>query len=491
MDGPYPPTGRQSCMYTQWQMTIKKNSVRLFRLCRGARPAPPGTRSFGSSSSSSSAFELPPPIGASNRVVVTGIGLVTPLGVGKERVWNRLVKGDTAIRGLKATDLPKGHETAFPHLASKVIGCVPKEEIEDASIVQSVAGDARYASPFIKYALIATAEALSDAKWHPTETNEKAHTGVAVGAGMSSTFEMTEAGMLLKEGRLRRLSPFFVPRTLINMPAGLISIIYGFQGPNHAASTACATGAHSIGDAYQIVKRGDAKVMVAGGTDSCIDAVALSGFSKIKALSTKFNDYPELASRPFDKERDGFVMGEGAGILILEELEHARKRGAHIYVEIRGYGLSGDAYHITQPSPNGCGAQLAMRRAIAASGVSPSQIAYVNAHATSTPLGDEVEQRAIAAVFGTHLRNIIVSSCKGAVGHLLGAAGAVEAAFSVLALCNKTAPPNRNLENPDPCLVPLAGKSSVELPHQPFAVMSNSFGFGGTNAALIFGPPPV
>lgn len=466
-------------------MRIKKIDSWLYRLCRGARTT--GTRR----ASSWSDYWGPPPSETSNRVVVTGIGLVTPLGVGKEKVWGRLVKGDTGIRGLVAADLPKGHETAFPHLASKVIGCVPKDEIDDAEILRSVSGDGRYASPFIKYALIASAEALSDANWHPTQLIDKVRTGVAVGAGMSSTFELAEAGMLLMEGKLRRLSPFFVPRTLINMPAGLISILYGFQGPNHAASTACATGAHSIGDAYHIIRRGDANVMVAGGTDSCIDAVALSGFSKIKALSTKYNDHPELASRPFDKDRDGFVMGEGAGILVLEELGHAKERGAQIYAEIRGYGLSGDAYHITQPSPNGVGAQLAMSRALTASGLSPRQIAHVNAHATSTPLGDEVEQRAIAAVFGDQSRNIIVSSCKGAVGHLLGAAGAVEAAFSVLALSNRTAPPNRNLDNPDPCLVPLAGKNSVNLPDKPFAVMSNSFGFGGTNAALVFGPPPL
>lgn len=335
-------------------------------------------------------------------------------------------------------------------------------------------------------------QALQDANWKCSTDEDRAATGVAIGAGMSCTADLAEAGALLHQGKLRRLSPFFVPRILVNMAAGAVSIAHGLQGPNHAASTACTTGAHGIGDAFRMVQRGEADVMLAGGTESCVDAVSLAGFARLKALSTQYNNAPAAASRPFDKGRDGFVMGEGAGVVVLEELEHAKRRGARAYAEVLGYGLSGDAHHITQPPAGGVGAQLSMRRAMASAGVGPPDIAYVNAHATSTPIGDDVEQQAIAAVLGDSCSaEVAVSSTKGAVGHLLGAAGAVEAAFSVLALSTGWAPPTVNLSQPDPELLPgLVKGAAVRLREGRGAVMTNSFGFGGTNASLVFGPPP-
>jgi 3-oxoacyl-[acyl-carrier-protein] synthase II len=436
-----------------------------------------------------------PPTPPFRRVVVTGIGLVTPLGTGVERVWERLIKGDTAIRALTEEDLPPDHRSAFSSLPSKVIGCVDRDQLSNAPWYPADR-DLRREAPFVTFATAAAAEALLDAQWAPKTEQDRQQTGVAIGAGMSCTTDMAEAGALLKDGKLRRLSPFFVPRTLVNMAAGAVSMQFGLQGPNHAVSTACASGAHGIGDAFRMVQRGDATVMVAGGTEACVDAVALGGFSRLKALSIKYNDDPAKASRPFDKERDGFVLGEGAGILVLEELEHARARNARIYAEIRGYGMSSDAFHITQPPPDGAGAALAMRRALAGAGVAPSEIAYINAHATSTPIGDDVEQNAIASVFLSEGNNYcpVVSSTKGAVGHLLGAAGAVEAAFTVLASYHRLAPPNCNLEVPDPALLPglVVGKEAVELKDEERrpAVLSNSFGFGGTNASLVFGPVP-
>lgn len=429
-----------------------------------------------------------PPQPPYRRVVVTGMGAVTPLAVGLQPTWERLIAGDTAVRALEENDLPPDHRNSFSSLPSKVIACVPKHELTQVPWTLK-SRDPKREAPFMTYALTAAAEALADAKWHPDSLTEKQRTGVAIGAGMSCTMDMAEAGVLLSNNKLRRLSPFFVPRTLVNMAAGTVSIEYGLQGPNHAASTACSSGAHGIGDAFRMVQRGDADVMIAGGSEACIDAVALGGFARLKALSTRFNDTPAAASRPFDKDRDGFVMAEGAGILVLEELEHARSRGARIYAEIRGYGLSGDAHHITQPPADGAGAQLAMHRCLMSAGLRPSDVTYLNAHATSTPIGDDVEQRAIASVFkGEALNKLRVSSTKGAVGHLLGAAGAVEAIFTVLAVHHKVAPPTCNLENAEPQLVPglVGGGKAVALDDGPVVGMSNSFGFGGTNASLVF-----
>jgi 3-oxoacyl-[acyl-carrier-protein] synthase II len=429
-----------------------------------------------------------PPSHPQRRVVVTGIGLVTPLGIGTDRVWQRVLAGETAVRALQETDLPEAHRNAFSQLPSKVIACVPQDEFQTCRWKPQE--DARRMAPFMSYALMAAAEALQDAQWHPESPEDRHATGVAIGAGMSCTEDMSDAGILLQAGRLRKLSPFFVPRTLVNMAAGAVSIAHGLQGPNHAVSTACATGAHAIGDAFRLVQRGDAEVMLAGGTEACVDAVALGGFCRLKALSTGFNDRPEAASRPFDRSRDGFVMGEGAGVLVLEEMEHARRRNAKIYGEIRGYGLSADAHHVTQPPPDGSGAQLAMQRALKTAGLKPADVAYLNAHATSTPIGDDVEQRAVATVFGDATSRLAVSSTKGAIGHLLGAAGAVEAAFTVLSLFHNVAPPTVNLEDPDPALLArLVRGKAVPLPRGS-AALTNSFGFGGTNASLAFGPRP-
>uniref|UniRef100_A0A7R9VUQ5 beta-ketoacyl-[acyl-carrier-protein] synthase I n=1 Tax=Chlamydomonas euryale TaxID=1486919 RepID=A0A7R9VUQ5_9CHLO len=306
--------------------------------------------------------------------------------------------------------------------------------------------------------------------------------------------QVAEAGALIASGKMRRLSPFFVPRILPNMAAGVVSIRYGFRGPNSTPSTACASGGHAIGDAFRMVQRGDADVMVAGASEAALGcAVGLAGFSRLKALSTAFNATPALASRPFDARRDGFVMGDGAGALVLEELGHARARGAPVIAEIRGYGMSGDAHHITQPAADGAGAALAMARALKGSGVSVDDVAYINAHATSTPLGDEVEQRAILRVFGrSHVACLAVSSTKGATGHLLGAAGAVEALFTVLALRDGLAPPTVNLKHPSPALLPgLVSDVYTQLPPGRKAAMSNSFGFGGTNTSLLLTTPPT
>jgi 3-oxoacyl-[acyl-carrier-protein] synthase II len=349
--------------------------------------------------------------------------------------------------------------------------------------------DAKRNSPFMAFALAAASEAVEDAGLDLSTPEARRRTGVALGAGMSRPCEIAEAGAAAAEGRLRRLSPFFVPRILNNMAAGAVGIRLGLQGPNHAVSTACATGVHAIGDAFRMIQRGDADAMLAGGSEACIDAVSLGGFSRLRALSTAFNGRPEAASRPFDAERDGFVIGEGAGVLVLEEAGAAAARGARVYAEVRGYGLSGDGHHITQPHPEGEGAALAMARALAGSGVPLEAVAYLNAHATSTPMGDEIEQAAVLRVFGPQLAAALaVSSTKGATGHLLGAAGAVEAAFTVLALARRRAPTNVNLVTPSPHLLRglVMGPDAAALRPGPAAALCNSFGFGGTNACVLF-----
>uniref|UniRef100_A0A2P2KZ43 3-oxoacyl-[acyl-carrier-protein] synthase n=1 Tax=Rhizophora mucronata TaxID=61149 RepID=A0A2P2KZ43_RHIMU len=398
------------------------------------------TRSF---SSSSSPFPPPPPV-TSRRVVVTGLGLVTPLGCGVETTWKRLIEGGCGIRALTPDDLKMSSfdkETqlhTFDQLTAKIAAVVPSGPApgqfnEDIWLNSK---EHRSISRFIGYASCAADEALKDAKWQPTEWEQKQRTGVSIGGGMGSMSDMVDASQLICEKRLRRLGPFFVPRILINMASGHVSMRYEFMGPNHAAVTACATGAHSIGDATRMIQFGDADVMVAGGTESTIDALSIAGFCRSRALTSKYNSAPVEASRPFDCERDGFVMGEGAGVLILEELEHAKERGAKIYAEVRGYGMSGDAYHITQPHGDGRGAVLAMTSALKQSGLQPGQVDYINAHATSTPLGDAIEAHAIKTIFSGHAASgaLALSSTKGAIGHLLGAAGAVEAIFAILAI---------------------------------------------------------
>ncbi|KAH7861425.1 hypothetical protein Vadar_026002 [Vaccinium darrowii] len=453
------------------------------------------TRFFSSSSATNVSFD-PPPSFPPRRVVVTGLGMVTPLGCGVETTWKRLIVGECGVRAITPEDLKMSEfdkETrlhTYDQLTSKVAATVPcgtnlnqfNEEIwlnskEDRSI-----------SRFVGYALCAANEALQDANWMPTDEEEKEKTGVSIGGGIGSISDILDASKLVCEKRVRRLSPYFIPRILINMAAGHVSIKYGFQGPNHAAATACATGGHAIGDATRMIQFGDADVMVAGGTESSIDALSIAGFCRSRALSTKYNSTPEQASRPFDCDRDGFVIGEGSGVMVLEELKHAEKRGAKIYAEVRGYGTSGDAYHITQPQVNGIGAILAMTRALKQSGLRPNQVDYLNAHATSTPLGDTIEGKAIKSVFLEHatLGSLAFSSTKGATGHLLGAAGAVEAIFAVLSIDRRVAPLTLNLIKPDPIFsyrfMPLSASKWMPIK----AAMSNSFGFGGTNASLVF-----
>ncbi|KAK9284870.1 hypothetical protein L1049_024050 [Liquidambar formosana] len=426
--------------------------------------------------------------------------MVTPLGCGVETTWKRLIEGKCGIRAISSEDLKMSgfdRETqlhTFDQLTSKVAAIVPcgtnpGDFNEDLWLNSK---EHRSVAKFIGYALCAADEALKDANWVPTEEEHKERTGVSIGGGTGSISDILDAAQLICEKRLRRLSPFFIPRILINMAAGHVSMKYGFQGPNHAAVTACATGAHSIGDAARMIQFGDSDVMVAGGTESSIDALSIAGFCRSRALTTKYNSAPQEASRPFDCGRDGFVMGEGSGVLVLEELEHAKKRGAQIYAEVRGYGMSGDAYHITQPHIEGRGAILAITRALKQSGLLPHQVDYVNAHATSTPLGDVVEANAIKTVFSDHATSgaLALSSTKGAIGHLLGAAGAVEAIFAVLAIHHGIAPLTLNLTKPDPvfsgAFMPLI--ASKEMPVR--AALSNSFGFGGTNASLVFTSAP-
>ncbi|KAI7729660.1 hypothetical protein M8C21_015753 [Ambrosia artemisiifolia] len=443
----------------------------------------------------SSSFKAPP-FSPQRRVVVTGLGMVTPLGCGVETTWKRLIDGESGVRALSIQDLKmSGFEEdtqlyTFDQLTSKVAGVVPcgtnVGEFDESLWLDSKHG--KSIARFISYALCAADEALRDANWIPSEQGDKENTGVSIGGGIGSIGDILDASQLICEKKIRRLSPFFVPRILINMAAGHVSMKYGFQGPNHAAVTACATGANSIGDAARMIQFGDADVMVAGGTEASIDALSIAGFCKSRALSTKCNSNPQEASKPFDCDRDGFVIGEGAGVLVLEELEHAKKRGANIYAELRGYGMSGDAHHITQPHVDGRGAILAMTRALKQSGLLPNQVDYVNAHATSTPLGDMVEAHAIKSLFSKHATSgaLAFSSTKGAIGHLLGAAGAVEAIFTVLAIHHGIAPLSLNLSNPDPifkdAFMPLTKSKEMQIR----AALSNAFGFGGTNAALLF-----
>nr|GMC85545.1 3-oxoacyl-[acyl-carrier-protein] synthase, mitochondrial [Ipomoea batatas] len=444
---------------------------------------------------SSDAFD-PPPFFPPRRAVVTGVGMVTPLGCGVKTTWERLIQGECGVRAITLDDLKmNGFDEevklrAFDQLTSKVAAIVPcgtsPGEFQEELWLNSK--EHRSIARFIGYALCAADEALKDANWIPTTLDEKERTGVSIGAGTGSIVDILDASRMISEKNSRRISPFFIPRILINMASGHVSMKYGFQGPNHAAVTACATGAHSVGDATRMIQFGDADVMVAGGTEASIDALSIAGFCRSRALTTKYNAEPQEASRPFDCDRDGFVIGEGSGILVLEELEHAKKRGAKIYAEVRGYGTSGDAYHITQPHLSGRGAILAMTRALKQSGLHPNQVGYINAHATSTPLGDAVEATAIKHVFSDHATSgaLAFSSTKGAVGHLLGAAGAVEAIFAILALHHGMAPLTLNLKKPDPIFTgdftPLTASKQIDAK----VVLSNSFGFGGTNATLLF-----
>jgi 3-oxoacyl-[acyl-carrier-protein] synthase II len=413
------------------------------------------------------------------RVVITGLGLVTPLACGVEATWKRLVAGHSGARRVEEFDVSD--------LACQIACFVPRGDGANGTFNPSdwmEPKEQRKVDDFIIYAVAAADQALTDSGYKPVTAHEQERTGVLIGSGIGGLNGIAETSLLLKEKGPRRVSPFFIPGRLINLASGYVSIKHQLKGPNHAVVTACSTGAHAIGDAARLVALGDADVMVAGGAESPICRIALAGFAACRALSTNFNDQPQRASRPYDKDRDGFVMGEGAGVVVLESLEHAKARGARIYGEVIGYGLSGDAYHITAPAEDGDGAYRCMKAAVARAGIDPSEIDYVNAHGTSTPMGDEIELAAVERLFGNAAGRLAMSSTKSAVGHLLGAAGAVEVIFSVLAIRDNIAPPTLNLDNPSVStpidLVPHKAKE-----RQIDTVLSNSFGFGGTNASLV------
>ena len=414
------------------------------------------------------------------RVVVTGMGMLTPLGCGVEATWGRLLKGESGAKKIDAFDASD--------IACKIACVIPRGDGAGATYNADQwmePKEQRKVDQFIVFAMCAARQALDDAGWHPNSYEEQTTTGVLIGSGIGGIEGIAETALALNERGPRRVSPFFIPGRIINLASGFVSIAFGLKGPNHAVVTACSTGAHAIGDAARLVALGDAEVMVAGGAESPVNRISLAGFSALRALSTNFNDDPTRASRPYDEDRDGFVMGEGAGVVVLESLEHAKARGAKIYAELIGYGLSGDAYHITAPTPDGDGALRCMSAAIRRAGISASDIDYINAHGTSTPLGDEIELGAVQKLVGNSAGQISMSSTKSCIGHLLGAAGAVEAIFSILAIRDRVVPPTINLDNP-------SVDTPIDLvPHQMRkrevdTVLSNSFGFGGTNASLIF-----
>ncbi|WP_026612637.1 beta-ketoacyl-ACP synthase II [Ensifer aridi] len=412
------------------------------------------------------------------RVVITGTGMVSPLGCGTEVSWSRLLASQNAAR--------KVTEFEVEDLPAKIACRIPFGDGSDGTFNADdwmEPKEQRKVDPFIVYAMAAADMALADAGWKPESDEDQIATGVLIGSGIGGLEGIVDAGYTLRDKGPRRISPFFIPGRLINLASGQVSIRHRLRGPNHSVVTACSTGAHAIGDASRLIALGDADVMVAGGTESPICRISLAGFAACKALSTQHNDNPEKASRPYDADRDGFVMGEGAGIVILEELEHAKARGAKIYAEVIGYGLSGDAFHITAPSEDGEGAYRCMQMALKRAGITAADIDYINAHGTST-MADTIELGAVERLVGDNAPKISMSSTKSAIGHLLGAAGAVEAIFSALAIRDNIAPPTLNLDNPSVetriDLVPhVACKREINV------ALSNSFGFGGTNASLI------
>lgn len=414
------------------------------------------------------------------RVVVTGIGAVTPLGAGVDNVWGRILNGESGAGAIQSFDVSD--------LAAKIACEVPIGDSDSGAFNPDdhvSPKDQRKMGKFIIFAMGAAAEAIADSGWTPETDEESERTGVMIGSGIGGLETIAEAALLLEEKGPRRVSPFFIPSSLINLASGQVSIRYGFKGPNHAPVTACSTGAHAIGDASRLISFGDADVMIAGGAEAAVCRLGIAGFAAARALSTDFNDEPTRGSRPWDRDRDGFVMGEGAGVVVLEEYEHAKARGAKIYAEVAGYGLSGDAYHITSPPPDGNGGFRAMKSALRNAGMNLEDIDYINAHGTSTPVGDEIELGAVKRLFGDHAYKLSMSSTKSAIGHLLGAAGTVEAIFSVKAIQDGVAPPTLNLENPsDGCDIDLVPLQAKERPIT--AALSNSFGFGGTNASVIF-----
>jgi 3-oxoacyl-[acyl-carrier-protein] synthase II len=417
------------------------------------------------------------------RVVVTGVGLVTPLGCGRDVVWRRLIGGESGVRRIERFEVED--------LPAKIAGQVPRDEGDGAFRPDDIMApkDARKNDLFILFGVAAAKEAVEDAGWQPEDDEARNRTGVLIGSGIGGLGTIADTAIDLEKRGPRRVSPFFIPACLINLISGQVSIRFGFRGPNHSVVTACSTGAHAIGDASRLIALGDADVMVAGGAEAAICRLGLAGFAAARALSTHFNEEPERASRPWDRDRDGFIMGEGAGVVVLEELEHARRRGARIYGEVIGYGLSGDAYHVTAPTPDGDGGYRSMKAALARAGLEPGDIDYINAHGTSTPLGDEIELGAVKRLLGRAANRLSMSSTKSAIGHLLGAAGSVEAIFSLLALHHQIVPPTLNLDHPaEGCDLDLVPHQARE--REVRAALSNSFGFGGTNASLIFARAP-
>ena len=414
------------------------------------------------------------------RVVVTGLGLVTSLGCGVEVNWENLLAGKSGIGAIQSFDISD--------LPAKIAGQVPVGETAEGLFNADdwmTPKDQRRMDDFIVYGLTAAIQAVADSGWTAETEEDQVRTGVMIGSGIGGLNEIAKNAVLVESGNIRRVSPFFIPASLINLVSGHVSIKFGFKGPNHSVVTACSTGAHAIGDAARLIMLDDANVMIAGGAEAAVCRLGMAGFCAARALSTGFNDTPQKASRPWDKDRDGFVMGDGAGALVLEELEHAKARGANIMAEVVGFGLSGDAHHITAPAEDGSGAQRCMEAALKRAGANPEDINYINAHGTSTPLGDEIELAAVERVFGDHSNGLSMSSTKSAIGHLLGAAGAVESIFSILAMRDGVVPPTLNLDNSsvdsDIDLVPHQAKE-----HPVKTVLSNSFGFGGTNASLVF-----
>ena len=418
------------------------------------------------------------------RVVVTGMGIACPLGVGVEHVWKRMLAGHSGIGAIKSFDasgLPARIAGEIP-LGVKADGGL---DINDWIPIK----DQKKMDRFIQFAMVAADEAVIDSGWMPQDEDQRYRTGVMIGSGIGGLETIHQAANLILQGKAKRISPFFIPSALINLASGQVSIRYGFKGPNHSVVTACATGVHALGDAARLISLGDADVMVAGGAEAAVCEIGMAGFCAARALSTGFNDAPSAASRPWDEARDGFVMGEGAGVVVLEELEHAKARGAKIYGEVIGYGMSGDAYHITAPAEGHDGAFRAMKAALASAGVAPEQIQYVNAHGTSTPLGDDLELEAVERLWGDAARGLAMSSTKSAVGHLLGAAGAVEGIFSILAIRDQVAPATLNLEKPSrESAIDRVAKEAQ--PRKIEIALSNSFGFGGTNASIIFRGAP-
>ena len=418
------------------------------------------------------------------RVVVTGLGMLTPLACGVEHTWQRLLAGESGIGRIEKFDVSD--------LPCQIAGQVPRGDGSNGTFNPDdwmEPKEQRKVDDFILYAMGAAKQALDDADWHPRDYEEQITTGVLIGSGIGGIEGIAETALLLRDRGPRRVSPFFIPGRIINLASGYVSIAHSLKGPNHAVVTACSTGAHAIGDAGRLIALGDADVMVAGGTESPVSRIALAGFAACRALSTGYNETPQRASRPYDRDRDGFVMGEGAGAVVLEEYEHAKRRGARIYAELIGYGLSGDAFHITAPAEDGDGALRCMQAALRRAGISPGEIDYINAHGTSTPLGDEIELKAVERLVGNAAGHITMSSTKSSIGHLLGAAGAVEAIFCLLAIRDQVVPPTINLDNPSVDTV-------IDLvPHKPRkrsvnVALSNSFGFGGTNASVVFSRVP-